>query len=156
MKSLFFLAILAVTTLAFALEDNTNNRQAQAQRYLDANPPQAIAQALADQTAFILPERERKPYLEMLTKHLDLAVINQSMHKALVKHFTANELEVLANFYSNPEAKTALAKMDNYMTEVLPVLQNEMLKAQQKAFNSAEQISDLKTTTTTDTPFKLP
>jgi hypothetical protein len=46
--------------------------------------------------------------------------------------------------------------MDNYMTEVLPVLQNEMLKAQQKAFNSPEQISDLKTTTTTDTPFKFP
>lgn len=143
MKPLFFLSIFAITTLAFALEDNVDNRQSQAQRYLEANPPKAIAQALADQTVSMLPEDKRKPYLEMLTKHLDLDVINASMQAALVKHFTANELEVLANFYSNPEAQTALAKMDKYMTEVLPALQNEMLKAQQKAFKSPDQTSSL-------------
>lgn len=137
MKPLFFLSIFALTTFAFALEDNVVNRQTQANRYLEANPPKAMAQALADQTATILPEAERKPYLEMLTKYLDISVINQAMHSALVKHFTADELEVLANFYSNPEAKTALVKMDVYMAEVLPALQAEMLKAQQKAFNSS-------------------
>lgn len=135
MKLLFFLSIFTATTLAFALEDNIDNRQYQADRYLEANPPKAIAQALADQTVAMLPEAERKPYLDMLTKHLDVTVINQAMHNALVKYFTANELEVLANFYSNPEAKTALVKMDGYMTDVLPVLQAEMLKAQQKAFS---------------------
>ncbi|TXH71621.1 MAG: DUF2059 domain-containing protein [Thiothrix sp.] len=146
MKSLFFLCILAITTLAFALEDNVDNRQMQAKRYLEANPPKEIAQALADQTVSILPEAERKPYIEMLTKHLDLTTINQSMHAALVKYFTADELEVLANFYSNPEAKTALAKMDKYMTDILPVLQSEMLKAQQKAFKPPEQASNLEAT----------
>ncbi|TXH78063.1 MAG: DUF2059 domain-containing protein [Thiothrix sp.] len=143
MKPLFFLSIFAITTLAFALEDNVDNRQSQAQRYLEANPPKAMAQALADQTVSMLPEDKQKPYLEMLTKHLDLEVINQSMQASLVKHFTANELEVLANFYSTPEAQTALAKMDKYMAEVLPVLQNEMLKAQQKAFKSPDQTSSL-------------
>jgi len=63
-------------------------------------------------------------------------VITQSMNTALVKYFSANELEVLANFYSNPDAKTAMAKMNLYTTEILPVLQAEMLKAQQKAFNT--------------------
>lgn len=137
MKALFFLSIFALTTLAFALEDNVENRQAQAKRYLEANPPKAMAQALADQTVTMLPEAERKPYLDMLTKHLDVKAIHQAMQTALMNHFTANELEVLANFYSNPEAKTALAKMDPYMAEVLPVLQAEMLKAQQKAFNAS-------------------
>ena len=137
MKALFFLSIFALTTLAFALEDNLENRQTQAKRYLEANPPKAMAQALADQTATMLPEAERKPYLEMLTKYLDVKVIHQAMQTALMNHFTANELEVLANFYSHPEAKTALAKMDPYMAEVLPVLQAEMLKAQQKAFNAS-------------------
>lgn len=136
MKPLFFLSIFAVTTLAFALEDNVENRQSQAKRYLEANPPKTMAQELADQTVSLLPEAERKPYLDMLTKHLDVAVISQSMDAALVKYFTANELEVLANFYSNPDAKAAMAKMDLYTAEILPVLQAEMLKAQQKAFNS--------------------
>ncbi|MFM2317576.1 MAG: hypothetical protein RLZZ215_197 [Pseudomonadota bacterium] len=136
MKLLFFLSIFALTTLAFALEDNLKHRQTQAERYLEANPPKAMAQALADQTVTMLPEAERKPYLDMLTKYLDVKMIHQAMHNSLVKHFTADELEVLANFYSNPEAKSALAKMDSYMAEVLPVLQTEMLKAQQKAFNS--------------------
>mgnify|MGYP006334530191 CR=1 FL=1 len=135
MKPLFFLSIFAVTTLAFALEDNVENRQYQANRYLEANPPKTMAQALADQTVSMLPEAERKPYLDMLTKHLDVGVITQSMNTALVKYFSANELEVLANFYSNPDAKTAMAKMNLYTTEILPVLQAEMLKAQQKAFS---------------------
>ncbi|WP_298607660.1 DUF2059 domain-containing protein [uncultured Thiothrix sp.] len=139
MKVLFFLSIFSITSLAFALEDNLANRQQQATRYLEANPPKAMAQALADQNVSMLPEIDRKPYLDMLTKHLDIEVINQAMHAALVKYFTANELEVLANFYSNPDAKTALTKMDQYTSEVLPVLQTEMLKAQQKAFNAPEK-----------------
>lgn len=143
MKALFFLSIFALTTLAFALEDNIANRQTQAKRYLEANPPKAMAQALADQTVTMLPEAERKPYLEMLTKYLDVGTIHQAMQSALIKHFTANELEVLANFYSNPEAKTALSKMDPYMAEVLPVLQAEMLKAQQKAFNSSNNRTEV-------------
>lgn len=143
MKALFFLSIFALTTLAFALEDNIANRQTQAKRYLEANPPKAMAQALADQTVTMLPEAERKPYLEMLTKYLDVGTIHQAMQSALIKHFTANELEVLANFYSNPEAKTALSKMDPYMAEVLPVLQAEMLKAQQKAFNSSNNRTEM-------------
>ncbi|HPY40128.1 MAG TPA: DUF2059 domain-containing protein [Thiolinea sp.] len=135
MKPLFFLAIFTLTSFVFALEDTTSNRQEQARRYLEANPPKAMAQSLADQAAAMLPDLERQPYQDMLTKYLDLSVINQAMQTALVKAFTADELEVLANFYSNPHAKTAMLKMDNYMSDVLPVLQAEMLKAQQKAFN---------------------
>lgn len=148
MKPLFLLSIFTLTSFAVALEDNVENRQNQATRYLEANPPKAMVQALADQTVSMLPEAERKPYVEMLTKHLDVSVINQAMNTALVKHFTSNELEVLANFYSNPEAKTALAKMDSYTTEVLPVLQSEMLKAQQKAFNSQSQRDQVGTSST--------
>lgn len=155
MKPLFLLSIFALTNFAFALEDNVENRQQQATRYLEANPPKAIAQALADQTISTMPEAERQPYLEMLTKYLDVLVIRQAMNNALIKHFTANELEVLANFYSNPEAKSALVKMDSYMTEVLPMLQAEMLKAQQKAF-SLHNIKDQASTNSTKDTEKLP
>jgi hypothetical protein len=94
---------------------------------------------LAERTASSLPEAERKPYTEMLTKYLDLSVITQAMQVSLVKYFTADELKVLADFYSMPAAKSAMGKMDNYLTDILPVVQAEMLKAQQQAFNPHQQ-----------------
>lgn len=135
MRALFLLVIFALTGLVFALEDKSENRELQAKRYLEANPPKAIIEALAERTASSLPEAERKPYTEMLTKYLDLSVITQAMQVSLVKYFTADELKVLADFYSMPAAKSAMGKMDNYLTDILPVVQAEMLKAQQQAFN---------------------
>lgn len=139
MRALFLLVIFALTGLVFALEDKSENRELQAKRYLEANPPKAIIEALAERTASSLPEAERKPYTEMLTKYLDLSVITQAMQVSLVKYFTADELKVLADFYSMPAAKSAMGKMDNYLTDILPVVQAEMLKAQQQAFNPHQQ-----------------
>lgn len=139
MRALFLLVIFALTGLVFALEDKSENRELQAKRYLEANPPKAIIEALAERTASSLPETERKPYTEMLTKYLDLSVITQAMQVSLVKYFTADELKVLADFYSMPDAKSAMGKMDNYLTDILPVVQIEMLKAQQQAFNPHQQ-----------------
>ena len=136
------IAILAVLPLLFSqniisteisLENTLKNREAQAERYLEVNSAREIFQDIAKRTQNALPESERESFLDMLTKHLDLEVLNDTMSQSLIKHFTAKEIAVLADFYSQPEAKSAMGKMGTYMADVMPVVQMEMIKAQQKA-----------------------
>lgn len=136
------IAILAVLPLLLSqniisaeisLENTLENREAQAERYLEVNSAREIFQDIAARTQNALPESERESFLNMLTKHLDLEVLNDTMSQSLIKHFTAKEIAVLADFYSQPEAKSAMSKMGIYMADIMPIVQMEMIKAQQKA-----------------------
>ncbi len=135
MKILLFSLLLLATTLAGALEDTTDNRLQQAERYLRANSPEDMFADIANRSTINLPPEQRKPFTDMLTKHMDIVRVSAAMKNAMVSHFTADELEALADFYSKPGAKSAMSKMGLYMADVLPVVQEEMQKAQQKAFN---------------------
>jgi hypothetical protein len=68
----------------------------------------------------------------MLTKNLDIEALTTAMQGAMVKHFSADELSALADFYGSPVGKSAMSKFGAYMAEVMPALQAEMVKAVQK------------------------
>ena len=50
-------------------------------------------------------------------KNLDLDALTKNFKELLVKTFTADELKIFADFYSLPEARTAIKKMGKYMEE---------------------------------------
>ncbi|HPE59612.1 MAG: DUF2059 domain-containing protein [Thiothrix sp.] len=140
MKKLLLGILLANLLILHALaldsiEDTPQNRLEQAERYLEANPPSVMLQEIALSTTASLPVEARQPFIDMLTKHLDIERLTTGMKTVLVQHFTADELCVLADFYSRAGAKSAMAKMNLYMTDIFPLIQEEMLKARQKAFN---------------------
>lgn len=130
---LSFLFLVNTPYAQESLENTIENRELQAERYLEVNSAREIFQDIAERTQNALPESERKPFIDMMTKHLDLEALNNTMQASLIKHFTASEIAVLADFYSQPEAKSAMSKMGIYMADVIPVVQTEMFKAQQKA-----------------------
>nr|CAA6816304.1 MAG: Unknown protein [uncultured Thiotrichaceae bacterium] len=133
----FSLLLLHSNTFAQnELENTLENRKIQAERYLQVNSAQDIFQDISARTQSVLPENERTPFMELMTKHLDVRVLNETMNESLIKHFTAQEIAVLADFYSIPEAKSAMSKMGVYMADVIPVVQLEMFKAQQKAMQN--------------------
>lgn len=121
------------------LANTPENRQLQAERYLQVNSANDIFQDIAERTQHALPETERQPFIDMMTKHLDLETLNATMKQSLIKHFSAEEIAVLADFYSQPAAKSAMSKMGIYMADVIPVVQAEMFKAQQKALRTDPQ-----------------
>jgi hypothetical protein len=138
MKMILSLALLALLSwqgsiLAREVIENTlENRQLQARRYLQVNPPQEIFRDIAESTRHMLPEAERQSFTDILTKHLDMDIVRVQMSSSLINRFTAEEIAVLADFYSLPAAKSAMNKMGLYMSDIMPVVQTEMFKAQQK------------------------
>lgn len=133
-KSLLFplLFLLALATNCFALEDTPENRTKEADRYLKATPP---SEMMADMTANMsknVPEESRAAFVETMSKNLDVAALTVAMKQSMIKHFTADELKGLADFYSTPEGKSAMKKMGVYMGDVMPAIQAEVQKAMQK------------------------
>jgi hypothetical protein len=63
------------------------------------------------------------------------------MTDAMVKHFTSEELKALADFYGSPVGKSAMQKFGAYMSDLMPTIQAEMMKAEAKANQSLPNTS---------------
>ena len=120
------------STIAFAA-DTPETRRKEAERYLQAVPPKAMFEDMADKIAVNLPAEQRAQFKQMMTSQLDVAALTKAMTDSMVKHFTTEELKALADFYGTPVGKSAMRKFGDYMADVMPAIQAEMMKAQQKA-----------------------
>jgi hypothetical protein len=60
------------------------------------------------------------------------------MLNAMVKNFTADELNALADFYGSPVGKSAMAKFPGYLGDVMPGLLAEMRRAGAEISQEAE------------------
>jgi hypothetical protein len=111
------------------LADTQENRLAQANRYLTTMPPQEMVSDMTKNMSQSLPEERRGEFVEVMTKHLDLVSLRKTMVESMVKHFTADELKALADFYSSTVGKAAMMKFGSYMGDVMPKLQEDVMKA---------------------------
>lgn len=135
LRAVAIVVLLGVTTASFAIDDTPENRTAQINRYLAATPISDMMRDMADAMAMNLPPSDRAAFRDVLTKYINHDVLATAMAQAMSKHFTANELEALADLYSSPVGKSAMSKMGVYMAEVMPVVQAEVLRA----FGEAEK-----------------
>jgi hypothetical protein len=130
--------VLVVVTLVissafvFSATDTPETRRHEADRYLQATPPKALFEDMADKMAANLPPDQREQFKRMMTTQLDVAALTKAMTDAMVKHFTTDELKALADFYGSPVGKSAMQKFGAYMADIMPTMQAEILKAQAK------------------------
>jgi hypothetical protein len=137
----FMLAFAVMTLLSTsvrALEDSPANREKEAERYLTVMTVREMFTDMAEQMSKTMPEDKRQAFKDLFSKHIDIPALEKAMKAALVKHFTADELKALADFYSTPFGKSAMKKMPKYMADLMPTIQQEVMKAQSKA-NSESQ-----------------
>jgi len=66
--------------------------------------------------------------------HID--ALEKITKDAMVKTFTADELNALADFYSSAIGKSAMKKFGSYMSEIMPHIQQELMRAGEEAQNS--------------------
>ena len=138
-KQIFVLVVLtlcASSTVILSATDTPETRRREAERYLQATPPKAMFEDMADKMAANLPAAEREKFKQMLTSQLDIPALTKAMTDAMVKHFTTEELKALADFYGSPVGKSAMQKFGAYMADVMPTMEAEITKAQTKASQS--------------------
>jgi hypothetical protein len=133
----YILTIIAISVSfsaanTFAAADTPETRRKEAERYLQATPPKKMFEDIAEKMAVNVPADQRAQFKELMTSQLDVAALTKAMMDAMVKHFTTEELKALADFYGSPVGQSAMRKFGDYMADVMPAIQTEMMKAQSK------------------------
>ena len=124
---------LALTSSAVAIDDTPENRVKEAEAYLQAVPAKELVDSVTEKMASSIPEGQRDLFKSMMTKHLDVNALVDAEKAALVKVFTAGEIESMKNFYGSIDGKSVLKKMGSYMAEIMPTVQSQIMKAAQAA-----------------------
>lgn len=144
-KAIVALAVLGMLAASSeALEDTPENRAEEADRYLEAMPPSEMLGKMTDQMTAGAPPEQRQEIENFMTRHLDIAALEEAMREALIEHFTADELAALADFYGSPVGKSAMSKLGAYMADVMPVIQAEIGKARARAQEELESTENEK------------
>jgi hypothetical protein len=134
-KQTFILTTLTLfISCGFSLSasDTPETRRHEAERYLQATPPKALFEDMADKMAANLPPDQRDQFKKLMTSQLDIAALTKAMIDSMVKHFTTEELKALADFYGSPVGKSAMQKFGAYMADIMPAMEAEIMKAQAK------------------------
>lgn len=129
---LLMLGIAASHVLAADTPDTPGNRQAAAERYLAVAPMDSMLKDSIEKMAVNLPEDQRASFLDFMSKYVRMNVLERAAVSSMVRHFTVQELNALANFYGSPEGRSAMKKFGGYMADVMPVIQQEMTRAIQE------------------------
>jgi hypothetical protein len=137
-KIVLVIGLILVASNALCIDDSPSNRRIEAERYLEATPPQALFEDMAEQMAYNLAPSERKNFKDLIMKHLDLEALTAAFKKALVDNFTAEELGALADFYGTEVGKSAMKKFGTYMADVMPSIDTEMAKVYTKVSRELE------------------
>src|ERR1700742_2775762 len=130
--TLTFLILFISCALTFGAPDTPEARRHEAERYLQATPPKALFEDMADKMSANLPADQRDQFKKLMTSQLDIAALTKAMIDSMVKHFTTEELKALADFYGSPVGKSAMQKFGAYMADIMPVVQAEIMKAAAK------------------------
>jgi hypothetical protein len=134
-KYSFVLALLTLFisgNFAVSASDTPETRRHEAERYLQATPPKALFEDMADKMSANLPPDQRDQFKKLMTSQLDIAALTKAMIDSMVKHFTTEELKALADFYGSPVGKSAMQKFGAYMADIMPAMEAEIMKAQAK------------------------
>lgn len=134
-KPFFVLTVLTLcisSTYILGAADTPETRRHEAERYLQATPPKALFEDMADKMAANLPPDQREQFKQLMTSQLDIAALTKAMIDSMVKHFSTEELKALADFYGSPVGKSAMQKFGAYMADIMPTMEAEIMKAQAK------------------------
>ena len=118
--------LLLLSPAVFAQDaDTPEARRAAALRYMNVSP---LAKQMEDgiaELASLLPPRERQQFIEEARRMLPMEKLERAVIDTMVKTFTTNELNALADFYSSPVGRSALDKFGIYTAEVMQAMQRE-------------------------------
>jgi len=125
------LASAAVCTPALA-QDTEATRQVAMERYLRAVPMAKMMEDTYSEMAKLVPPENRAEFVSMMRKHVKIDRIEAIAKQSMLKTFTTNELNALADFYLSEHGASGMKKFGAYMSDVMPALMQEVQRATQE------------------------
>jgi hypothetical protein len=128
-----FSALLISSACALAQsEDSPAAREAAVDRYMNAVPTSRMMEDTYTEMSKQLPPEQRAWFISNMRRVAKVETIERLAKASMIKHFTADELNALADFYSSKHGASAMAKFGAYMADVMPPLLQEIQRAAQE------------------------
>lgn len=120
-------------SLLTALEDTKENRIIQAERYLKQFSLVDMIGGTWEQMFKHPPfsswsDKQKKVFSDRMTAIVTSEEYDKILMDGMLETFTAAELKAFADFYDSEHGKSAMKKMNNLMTNMMPRLQLMMQK----------------------------
>ena len=120
-------------SLLTALEDTEENRIIQAERYLKQFSLVDMIGGTWEQMFKHPPfsswsDKQKKVFSDRMTAIVTSEEYDKILMDGMLETFTADELKAFADFYDSEHGKSAMKKMNNLMTNMMPRLQLMMQK----------------------------
>jgi hypothetical protein len=101
--------------------------------YFSYIPMKRIVDETTLEIAKQVPAEKRQLFIDAMTQRVRVEVLEQAARQSLAKHLSVSELRMFVEFIKRPEARSAMEKMKYYMADLMPVVQQEMVRAIQAA-----------------------
>ncbi len=108
------------------------SKQAAVERYLRAVPMRKMMEDTYAEMAKQMPAASRAQFVADMRAIVKVEKLEQIAKAAMMKTFTVEEINALADFYSSKHGASAMAKFGAYMGEVMPPLMQEVQRAVQE------------------------
>lgn len=123
LRSLALVLLLAVVTPAAA---RSPEHLAAANRLMVAQDVDALMLDMTKTMSKGLPENVQPHFIAEMNGREFMSAYKSKMRDVMANTFTVEEMNALADFYSKPIAKAAMAKMGGMMSQIMPFIQGEM------------------------------
>jgi hypothetical protein len=135
MKVFFVVAIVCGLAVSAAAQpaDTPENRRAAAARYIAAIPVETMVTDMIDGMTAQQPPANRSAFKTMMRKLMRVDFIERITVDGMTKHFTVQEIDAMTRFYASPEGQSITKKFGPYMADIMPAIQQEVIRAAQKA-----------------------
>lgn len=134
LRSVFLYSLIMFLSIGTVQANDTAEARAKAaERYLKSVPMKGMMKNMIEGMSRSVPTDKRKEFISKMNKMINITELEKIARSAMIKTFTADELNALADFYGSKLGKSATSKLGNYMAEVMPAIQQQMMKARQSA-----------------------
>lgn len=121
--------IFSVPALA-DIPDSPAERQKAVARYFQVAPvKRAVEDTLNQMLMMQMPPQQRDAYVKQTMAGMRLDAIEQAASDSMQHRFTAGEINALTDFLQTPEGRSAMDKMRDYTADIMPVFQQEVMRA---------------------------
>ncbi|GAB1717294.1 MAG: hypothetical protein NTAFB05_23360 [Nitrobacter sp.] len=122
-------AFVVALDLSTPLRAQSAETLAAADRLIAAQDLPKMMNEIATSVAYQIPnatEAQKRAFVMAMTSPDFMGRLRDETRNGMAKTFTADELNALADFYSKPIAKSAMAKMGPYMSRMMAFIQKEI------------------------------
>jgi hypothetical protein len=113
-------------------QDGSADRQAAAARYMSVVPMSKMLEDSFTELAKQLPQDKRAGFIAKMNQTVRADALERIALDSMVKTFTADELNALADFYGSKPGRSAMQKFGLYMGQVMPAVQAEIQRVVQQ------------------------